>query len=82
MISSNTKEGWDCAYNNARLLLAHKPKHMSLLNEIYGDPIYFADYYMQTLYLNLGSLGSTHAEENHSSNVWQMETGAVYCRRS
>ena len=79
MISSNTKEEWDCGYNNARLLLANKPKDMSLLDKIYGDPIYYAGYYVRTLFLNLGRLGSTPAEENHSSNVRHMGKGAHWC---
>ena len=78
-MSSNIKKEWDYGYNNARLLLANKPKDMSLLDKIYGDPIYYAGYYVRTLFLNLGRLGSTPAEENHSSNVRHMGKGAHWC---
>ena len=79
MISSNNKDEWDCAYKGARLLLVNQPKHISLLDKIYGDPIYYSGYYMRTLYLNLNRLGSTPAEANHSSNVRNMGKGAHWC---
>ena len=79
MISWNTKEEWDCTYNDARLLLANNSNDMTLLHKIHGDSIYYTGYYVWTLFLNLSRLGCTPAEENHSGNIRHSEKCAHWC---
>ena len=58
MISSDTKAQWDLGYSQARRVIVSKPRELSLLEKIYGDPEYYGGYYLRTLVCNLKSLGS------------------------
>ena len=79
MISSDTKAQWDLGYNQARKLIINKPRELSLLEKIYGDPIYYAGYYLRTLDCNLKTLGSVPVEENHAGNILHLDKGAHWC---
>ena len=79
MISSDTKAQWDLGYSQARRVIISKPRELSLLEKIYGDPEYYGGYYLRTLVCNLKSLGSVSVEQNHAANVRHLGKGAHWC---
>jgi hypothetical protein len=78
MLLSSNKVEWDSAYSCARDLLLTKPKQMSSLDDIYGDPEKYAGYYLRSIEGNLHMNGDVSAEQNHSGVVAYLGEGACF----
>ena len=74
---SKTKEEWDISYLEAKEQLIQHPDKLSLLDNIYNDPKYYAGYYTRNVRCNLGLNGSAIAEINHASVVAHLGGGGL-----
>jgi hypothetical protein len=77
LLSSNQVE-WESAYSCASELLCTKPKQMSALNAIYGNPEKYGGFYLRSLEGNLKMNGDVSAEQNHSGVVAYLGEGACF----
>ena len=78
MLSSETEEQWDDAYQDARSIISSYPREKSYLDKIYNNPKYYSRYCVKSILCNLTKIGSVPAEENHSFNVAHMGSGASW----
>ena len=67
MLLSCSKSDWDQSYNHAAKLLQSHPMKLEKLDKIYGNPKYYAGYYLRNKVGNLHLNGSTASEQNHLS---------------
>ena len=67
MLLSRSKKDWDDSYENAARLLQSDPLKLEKLDKIYGNPSYYAGYYLRSKAGNLNLNGSTASEQNHAS---------------
>ena len=67
MLTCDTEQEWNQAFNEAKLLLRDHPTKVDKLIEIHQRPSYYAGYYIRQIKTNLLLLGNTSAESNHSS---------------
>ena len=64
MLLSETKGQWEKCYNNALKFVESDPQKRDKLCEIYDNPKYYAGYYLKSIIVNIGMLGSIPAEKN------------------
>ena len=67
MLLSRSKGDWDQSYENAAKLLQSDPIKLEKLDKIYGNPKYYAGYYLRSKVKKLNLNGSAASEQNHSS---------------
>jgi hypothetical protein len=78
MILSSKEDEWDSVYSCANELLSTKPKQLSALGAIYGNPEKYAGYHLRSLEGNLQMSGDVFAEHNHSGVCAYLGEGACY----
>jgi len=49
MLSSETEEQWDDAYQDARSIICSYPREKSYLDKIYNNPKYYSRYYVKSI---------------------------------
>ena len=64
MLTSDTIEQWDKAYNNTPKILTNNPKKYHILNSIYEQPTYYVGHYTRTIEGNLKWKCSSPTEQN------------------
>ena len=69
MLNAPTQDKFELAYHHARDLLCGNFQFQEYLDKIYANPTRYAGYVLKQIEGNLYRNGSSHAEQNHSSNI-------------
>jgi hypothetical protein len=77
MLLSRSKKDWDESYHNAVRLLQADPLKLEKLDKIYGNPSYYAGYYLRIKVGKLNLNGSTGSEQNHASTQAHIGPGGA-----
>ena len=73
MLNCDTEQKWDLHYKDAKFHLMMDPRCQDILDEIFGNPNYYAGYILHKAEGSLGKQGDSHAEQNHSSIAASIE---------
>jgi hypothetical protein len=61
MLQSPHEDQWERNYRHARTILRSNPEKVASLDKIYGNPSYYAGYYIASIPRNFGVLSSCQA---------------------
>lgn len=78
MLHSVSKGEWDTAYTDVICRVQQYPEYSDYIKKIYDNPQRYSGYMLKTIEGNLERLGSSHVEQNHSSVVSALGSGASW----
>ena len=78
MLHSGSKEEWDTAYAEVIGRVQQYPEYSDYIKTMYDNPLRYSGYMLKTVEGNLERLGSSHVEQNHSSVVSALGSGASW----
>ena len=76
MLLSKTKDEFKLSFHLAMQVIQDDPLQASYVEKIYKNPEYYSGYYLHKIVGNLRMMGSTPAEQNHSSVAAHLGNGA------
>ena len=78
MLTCESQDEWDIAYNQALSLITNYPQQKDKLQDIYNRPSYYAGYICRRICGNLKLISSVPAEQNHSSITRHLGDSAMW----
>ena len=78
MLHSGSKGECDTAYTDMVGQVQQYPEYSDYIKKIYDNPQRYSGYVLKTVEGNLERLGSSHVEQNHSSVVSALGSGASW----